>query len=74
MAGGCGLAAIGVDQESGEIKIQEYKSSDTAPFTKNQTNAFPQIENNRAEVVGKGKGEFPGGTKIPPTKIDIIRP
>jgi len=25
-------------------------------------------------VVGKGKPGIPGGTQIPPTKVDIVRP
>lgn len=68
------LDAIGYDKKTGEIRIQEYKSSDTAPLTKNQKKGFPEIETSGAEIVGKGKGEFSGGKKIPPTKIDIIRP
>ena len=66
--------AIGVDKETGDIRIQEYKGSETAPLTKNQKGAFPQLEETGGEVLGKGKGAFPGGAKIPPTKIEIIRP
>ena len=35
---------------------------------------FPEIELSGGGVDGKGKDGFEGGTKIPPTKIDIIRP
>lgn len=65
---------IGTDKETGEIKITEGKSSKTAPLTKNQKKAFPEIETDGGVVVGKGKPPFTKGTRIPPTKIDIIRP
>ena len=35
---------------------------------------FRQIEESGAVVVGKGKPGFPGGTEIPPTKVDVVRP
>lgn len=66
--------AIGIDKDTQSISIQEYKSSETAPLTKNQEAAFPQIEESGGEIVGKGKGVFTGGTKVPPTTIQIIRP
>ncbi|VWD31438.1 cell surface protein [Burkholderia contaminans] len=59
---------------SGTIGCVECKSSETAPLTKNQAKAFPQIETDGAVVVGKGKPGFPGGTIIPPMKVDIVRP
>lgn len=58
----------------GEISCVECKSSDTAPLTKNQKAAFPEIEKTGATIVGKGKPGFPGGTKIPPTRVEILRP
>ncbi|MCY0110106.1 S-type pyocin domain-containing protein [Pseudomonas monsensis] len=64
---------IGRDAD-GEISCVECKSSDTAPLTKNQKSAFSEIEKTGGTVVGKGKPGFPGGTRIPPTRIDIIRP
>ncbi|WP_241163376.1 filamentous hemagglutinin N-terminal domain-containing protein [Ralstonia solanacearum] len=67
------LDMIGRDA-NGKIVCQECKASDTAPMTKNQGKAFPEIESGGAVVVGKGKPGFPGGTVIPPTKIDIVRP
>ncbi|WP_231654761.1 hemagglutinin repeat-containing protein [Ralstonia solanacearum] len=67
------LDMIGRDA-NGKIACQECKASDTAPMTKNQEKAFPEIESGGAVVVGKGKPGFPGGTVIPPTKIDIVRP
>jgi hypothetical protein len=45
-----------------------------APLTKNQKKAFPQIAESGAVVKGKGKPNVPGGTKIPPTPVEIARP
>jgi hypothetical protein len=59
---------------SGKIKLTEAKSSQTAPLTKNQKSAFPSIEQKGGTVAGKGKPGFEGETKIPPTKVDIVRP
>ncbi|APM40388.1 hypothetical protein [Clostridium kluyveri] len=67
------LDAIGIDKDTGEILIEEYKASSTAPLTKNQKIAHPEIETDGGVVVGKGKPPFIGGTEIPPTKIKIIR-
>lgn len=58
----------------GTVSCVECKSSETAPLTRNQKLGFPEIEKTGATVVGKGKPGFPGGTKIPPTRVDIIRP
>jgi filamentous hemagglutinin len=60
--------------ENGTIGCVECKSSETAPLTPNQTKAFPQIESDGGVIVGKGKPGFPGGTVIPPTKVNIVRP
>ena len=65
---------IGKDKKTGILRIEEHKSSATAPLTKNQTKAFPELEKSGGVVVGKGKGAYPGGTKIPPTKVKIVRP
>ena len=65
--------AIGFDSQ-GNIVIFEFKSSQTAPLTTNQGKAFPVIYVKGGEVVGKGKGDFVGGTQIPPTNVQIIRP
>jgi hypothetical protein len=67
------LDMIGRDAD-GKVSCVECKSSDTAPLTKNQKKAFPEIESSGATVVGKGKPGFPGGTRIPPTRVDIVRP
>ncbi|GMA98776.1 hypothetical protein [Pelosinus sp. IPA-1] len=62
------LDGIGVDEKTGEVVIEEYKASPTAPLTKNQEIAHPEIAESGATVVGKGKEPFVGGTEIPPTK------
>ncbi|QEY21971.1 hypothetical protein D0S48_15595 [Psychrobacillus sp. AK 1817] len=42
-------------------------------FDKKSNKRFPRITG-EGNVVGKGKGRFEGGTQIPPTKVEIIRP
>lgn len=59
---------------TGATRCTECKASATAPLTTNQRLAFPEIQQSGGVVVGKGKPGFPGGTQIPPTKIDIVRP
>lgn len=60
---------------NGSITCTECKASATAPLTKNQRTAFPEIEQTGGVVVGQGKPGFPGGTEIPPgTVVNIIRP
>jgi filamentous hemagglutinin len=58
----------------GTIGCIECKASDDAPLTKNQAIAFPLLESQGAVIVGKGKPGFEGGTVIPPTKVQIVRP
>ena len=66
--------AIGIDT-SGNVVINEFKSSATAPLTPNQKIAFPELYGSGGTVVGKGKGVFTGGYQIPPgTEVKIIRP
>ncbi|MBM9546985.1 hypothetical protein JWG40_08150 [Leptospira sp. 201903074] len=62
-----------IDTKTGQIKLGEVKSSKTAPLTKNQKKAYPEIEKCGGVVCGKGKPGIEGGTEIPPTKIEIIR-
>jgi RHS repeat-associated protein len=59
---------------SGQVKLQEAKSSATAPLTPNQAAAHPEIEQTGGTVVGQGKSGYPGGTQIPPTKVEVVRP
>jgi RHS repeat-associated protein len=60
--------------KSGQIALTEAKSSSTAPLTGNQKVAFPSIAQNGGVVVGNGKPGYPGGTVIPPTQVNIVRP
>ena len=57
----------------GKVALTEAKASQTAPLTKNQTAAHPSIEQRGGTVVGKGKPGYVGGTKIPPTKVNVVR-
>jgi len=58
---------------TGEIRCIECKASETAPLTPNQRTAFPEIGAEGATIKGAGKPDFPGGTRIPPTNVEIIR-
>jgi len=60
--------------KEGQIQATEAKASSTAPLTKNQSKAHPQINNTGGVIVGKGKGKFSGGTNIPPTSVNVVRP
>jgi hypothetical protein len=55
------------------ISRMEWQASETAPLTPNQAAAFPEIESRGATIVGAGKPGFPGGTRLPPTRVEIIR-
>jgi RHS repeat-associated protein len=57
----------------GKVALTEAKASQTAPLTKNQKAAHPSIEQDGGTVVGKGKSGYEGGTKIPPTKVNVVR-
>jgi RHS repeat-associated protein len=59
---------------SGNVSLTDAKGSATAPFTKNQKKAYPEIQQSGATVVGKGRPGFPPGTQIPPTKVKVLRP
>ncbi|MDH1558792.1 S-type pyocin domain-containing protein [Pseudomonas chengduensis] len=67
------LDMIGRDAD-GNVSCVECKASETAPLTRNQRQGFPEIEQSGAVIVGKGKPGFPGGTEIPPTRVEISRP
>jgi RHS repeat-associated protein len=58
----------------GSVALREAKSSATARLTPNQAAAHPEIARTGGTVVGKGKPGFPGGTKIPPTQVKVVRP
>ncbi|WP_276558829.1 WXG100 family type VII secretion target [Bacillus thuringiensis] len=57
----------------GKIDLIELKSSPTAPLTKNQKKAFPEIEESGAVVRSRSKPPFEYLEEIPPTKIKVIR-
>ena len=59
---------------SGNVALTEAKSSATAPLTPNQAAAHPEIARTGATVVGRGKPGYPGGTQIPPTNVQVVRP
>jgi hypothetical protein len=68
------LDAIGSD-DAGNMKLTDFKSSDTAGFTPNQRTGYPLLAKYGGVVVGNSGGEsYPAGTVIPPTKVDVIRP
>jgi uncharacterized protein RhaS with RHS repeats len=58
----------------GNIACTECKASATAPLTKNQAAAHPEIAQSGGVVVGSGKPGFPGGTVIPPQQVEVVRP
>ncbi|WP_406844821.1 DUF6443 domain-containing protein [Flavobacterium soyae] len=66
---------VTVDAE-GTIGITEAKSSATAPLTKNQKSAFPQIELGGGTIIGNNGNSIglPAGTQIPPTQVNVVRP
>jgi integrase len=66
--------SIDWEDQSGDVRLQEAKSSATAKLTDRQKAAHPEIQKSGATVVGKGKPDYPGGTKIQPTKVEIVRP
>ncbi|WP_419728009.1 hypothetical protein [Lichenicola sp.] len=68
------LDAIGQD-DTNTLRLTDFKSSDTAGLTPNQTTGYPLLENNGGQVVGNAGGpDYPAGFQIPPTKVDIVRP
>ncbi|MGB3155847.1 MAG: RHS repeat-associated core domain-containing protein [Chitinophagaceae bacterium] len=60
--------------ESGAVKLREVKASETAPLRPNQKTVHKGIAESGGTVVGKGKPGFPGGTQIPPTVVEVVRP
>ncbi len=61
------------DPQTGAIGCIECKASQTAPITPNQRLVHSEIARSGATIVGAGKPGFPGGTKIPPTEVQVIR-
>ena len=52
----------------------ECKASASAPDTPRQKENFPKIEQYGGTVRGEGKSDLPGGTFLPPMKIEYLRP
>jgi RHS repeat-associated protein len=59
---------------SGAIRLQEAKASERARLTPNQAKAHPEIEQSGATVVSRNKAGYPAGSRIPPTKVEVVRP
>lgn len=59
--------------ENGVDICIECKSSATAPLTKNQKIAFPEIKEKGAVVISNDKDGYPKGTVINPVEIKIER-
>ncbi len=73
------IDAIGIDEnDPHRIIILEFKSSEKARLTKNQQMVFAELQEHEAYVVGRGKGIFTKGKRIPPvsegTKIIVQKP
>ena len=65
---------VAAKDSSGTVVLREAKSSATARLTPGQAAAHPEIEQTGVTVMGKGKPGFSGGTTIPPTKVQVVRP
>jgi hypothetical protein len=63
-----------LDPETGEYSGVEAKASETAALRTNQRDAIAEIARTGARIVGAGKPGFPGGTRLPPFTIRIVRP
>jgi hypothetical protein len=59
---------------TGEYSGKEAKASDNATFSGSQREATEEIARTGARIAGVGKPGFPGGTYLPPFKIEIVRP
>jgi RHS repeat-associated protein len=62
-----------VATKDGAVRCIECKSSETAPLTPGQAATHPEIQSGGATVVGKGKPNVPGGSRIPPTRVEVVR-
>jgi len=57
----------------GLVGCVECKASPTAPLTPNQRLAFPELGQSGGTVIGAGKLGFPGGMRILPADVEVIR-
>jgi len=46
------------NEETGDFIFEEYKSSLSAPLTKNQKVGFPELNKYGGKIVGKGKEQY----------------
>ncbi len=68
------LDAMGRD-DTGALRLTDFKSSPTAGLTPNQAAGYPLLEQYGGKVVGNSGGtDYPAGFPIPPTHVDILRP
>ena len=63
-----------VSMKSGRVKLTEAKGSETAHLNSNQRSGYAEIEQSGGTVVGSGTKEYPAGTKIPATRVRVVRP
>lgn len=54
-----------------KIGCVECKAGKSARLSKKQKRAFPQIAKGGALIVKGGTPDFPNGTRIPPTKVEV---
>jgi hypothetical protein len=57
----------------GKAKIDEYKSSPDAAFSRKQKAFLEDVSKNGATIAGDGKPGFEGGQKLPPTPYKLVR-
>jgi hypothetical protein len=62
------------DPETKEIVVVELKASKNPRLKRLQREKYQELEDFGGTVVGEGKGEFKGGTLIPPTKYKLETP
>jgi hypothetical protein len=62
------------DPETNEIAIIELKASKNPRLRRPQGEKYEELRKFGGVVVGEGKEEFKGGTRIPPTKYRLETP
>ncbi|WP_158812520.1 DUF6572 domain-containing protein [Methylocapsa sp. S129] len=63
-----------LDPTTGEFGGVEAKASQTAPLTPGQEVGIPEVAVTGGTIRGAGKPNFPGGMRLPPFTIRIVRP
>ena len=54
-----------------DVAREVAKFGKRARLSRNQKEAYPQLEEDGGSIVGEGKPGFEGGLEIPPTKVEI---